>query len=83
MPFVNVRTAKGMLSQGQKQELQERLNDLMVEIEGDGDPAMRENIWILIEETQPEDWSIGGVSLTPEIIQEIKSKQLLRKKNKS
>ncbi|MEM1254060.1 MAG: tautomerase family protein [Cyanobacteria bacterium P01_H01_bin.21] len=75
MPFVNVRTVKGLLSKSQKLELQQRLNDLMVEIEGEGDPAFREKVWILIEEPEPEDWNIGGVTLTPEIIQELKSKQ--------
>ncbi|QUY42809.1 tautomerase family protein [Acaryochloris marina] len=83
MPFVNVRTTKGMLTKDQKQELQERLNALMVEIEGGGDPTFKDKVWIMIEETEPEDWNIGGVTLTPDIIQELKRQQAPKSKGKS
>lgn len=74
MPFVNIRTAKGLLSEGQKQELLDRLADLLIEIEGDGDPDFKKYIMILIEEHDAEDWSVGGVSLTSEDVQAIKGK---------
>ncbi len=39
MPFVHVQTVKGLLSDAQKRELQDRITDLMVEIEGRGDSS--------------------------------------------
>ena len=50
MPFVNIRTAKGLLSKGQKQALHDRLTKLLIEIEGDGDPDFKQYIMILIDE---------------------------------
>ena len=74
MPFVNIRTAKGLLSEGQKQELHDRLTELLIEIEGEGDPDFKKYIMILIEEHDAENWSVSGVSLTPEAIRTVKSK---------
>jgi hypothetical protein len=39
MPFVNVQTIKGIMNAEQKSELLRRMTDLMVEIEGKGDPS--------------------------------------------
>ena len=76
MPFVNIHTGKGLLSDGQKQELQERLTELLIDIEGDGDPDFKQYIMILIKEHDAEDWSVGGTSLTPDIVRSIKQKTL-------
>ena len=73
MPFVNIRTAQGLLSKVQKQALHDRLTELLIEIEGEGDPDFKQYIMILIEEHDAEDWSVGGVSLTPEAIRAVKS----------
>jgi 4-oxalocrotonate tautomerase len=61
VPFVNVRTLKGALTQEQKTELQQRLTDLLVEIEGQGNKNFRQFVWVMIEEEDPSNWSIGGV----------------------
>lgn len=74
MPFLNIRTVKGLLSDGQKKELQKRLTELLIEIEGDGDPDFKKYIMILIEEHDAEDWSVSGLPLTPKAIQTIKNK---------
>ena len=34
MPFVNIKTLKGVLSEEQKAELHQRITDVMVELEG-------------------------------------------------
>ncbi len=60
MPFVTVRTLKGALDDAQKQTLQQRLTDLLVEVEGHGSEAFRQFVWVLIEEDEPANWSIGG-----------------------
>ena len=41
MPFANVRTAKGLLDKKQKTQLCTRLTDVMVEVEGRGNPDFR------------------------------------------
>lgn len=60
MPFANIRTIKGALSDEQKRELQERITDLLVEIEGRGNPAFRPFVWVMIEEEAAEHWMLGG-----------------------
>jgi 4-oxalocrotonate tautomerase len=53
MPFVNIQTVKGLLDEAQKQELLERITDLMVEIEGRGDSEFRKMVWVAIDEREP------------------------------
>jgi 4-oxalocrotonate tautomerase len=72
MPFVNVRTVKGILDETQKQELHRRLTDLMVEVEGRDDPAFRQLVFVLIEEEPATSWSVGGVQVTPEQVQTLR-----------
>ena len=66
MPFVNVRTLKGALDADQKRLLQSRLTDLLVEIEGKGNPSFRQFVWVMIEEEDPSHWSMGGNQLSIE-----------------
>ena len=66
MPFVNVLTVKGILDDNQKNELLERLTDVLVEIEGKGDPAFRKEVWVRIDEQEPKHWVRGGIHHTPE-----------------
>lgn len=71
MPFVNVRTARGLLNPTQKKELQARITDLMVEIEGNGNPAFRPYVWVLIEEQEPDNWCLGGTHVSTELIEQL------------
>jgi 4-oxalocrotonate tautomerase len=66
MPFINVRTAKGMLDAFQKQELHQRLTEVLVEVEGRGNAAFRSLVMVLIEEEEPTSWSLGGMQVTAE-----------------
>ncbi|WP_460908100.1 tautomerase family protein [Paraburkholderia jirisanensis] len=68
MPFVHVQTISGILSDDQKSEMLRRITDLMVEIEGRGDPSFRSSVWVKIDEQIPSQWSIGGVIPTPGMI---------------
>lgn len=68
MPFVNIRTARGLLSGERKRELQVRVTDLMVELAGGGDPAFRPFVWVMIEEAPPESWCVGGIQVTPDLV---------------
>ncbi|KST68971.1 tautomerase family protein [Mastigocoleus testarum] len=74
MPLINIRTVKGLLDEDKKQELYQRITELMVEIEGGGDPDFKKYVWILLEEHDASDWSISGVTLTEQTVREIKGK---------
>jgi 4-oxalocrotonate tautomerase len=75
MPFVDVHTVRGLLSDEKKRELQDRITDLLVEIEGRGDPSFRRLVWVEITEADPVDWSLGGVHVTPQLIEQVASKK--------
>jgi 4-oxalocrotonate tautomerase len=68
MPYVAITTVRGILDVAQKKALLERVTDLMVEIEGRGNPDFRQHVWVKIEEQEPGHWSIGGMMLTPEFV---------------
>ncbi|MBR0881008.1 4-oxalocrotonate tautomerase [Bradyrhizobium japonicum] len=68
MPYVTISTVRGILDAGQKKTLLERVTDLLVEVEGQGNPDFRRNVWVRIEEQEPAHWSLGGIQPTPEII---------------
>lgn len=71
MPFVNVRTARGMLDEEAKRKLHEGLTHLLVEIEGRGNPEFRKLVFVLLEEEEPSSWSVGGVPVTTERVREL------------
>lgn len=68
MPHVIVQTIEGILDNDQKKRLLERVADVMVEIEGRGDPAFRKGVWVRIEEQPATHWYLGGAAYTPEMI---------------
>ena len=68
MPFVNVRTVKGLLTDQQRLELQEKISNVMLEVEGKGNPDFKKYIMVLIEEHEPEAWNVHMQSLTPQAI---------------
>lgn len=61
MPFVQVHTIKGLLNATQKKELINKLSDVMVEIEGGGNPDFRKMVWINIDEREADTWAIGDM----------------------
>ena len=68
MPYLHLHTVKGLLSPEQKRTLMDRFTDLLVEIEGGGNPAFRKHVWIRIEEDEPEHWQLGDVRPTTDLI---------------
>ncbi|WP_050627334.1 tautomerase family protein [Bradyrhizobium viridifuturi] len=68
MPYVTISTVRGNFDVAQKKALLERVTDLMVEVEGQGDPDFRRNVWVKIEEGEPASWSLGGMMPTPDLI---------------
>ncbi len=71
MPFVNIKTLKGALTEAQKTELHRKISDVMVEIEGRGDPQFAKYVMIMIEELDPRNASIGGRQANEEFVKKI------------
>lgn len=69
MPFINIQTIEGLLDKESKAELFKRIADLFVEIEGKGNAAFREHVWIRIDEYPPEQWQLGHLRPTKEMIE--------------
>ncbi len=61
MPFVNAKVVKGVMSPQEKSQLAKRLTDAVVEVFAKGNESFRPNIWVVIDEVEAEDWSVGGV----------------------
>lgn len=68
MPFLNLRTVKGLLSDEQKKYLMEKFTELLIETEGGGNPEFRKMIWIQIEEEEPKHWQLGELRPSTEFI---------------
>jgi 4-oxalocrotonate tautomerase len=75
MPFVTVQTVKGILDDSQKKRLLERLTDVLVEVEGNGNPAFRKEVWVRLDEQEPHHWMRGGTTPTAERIAEFFGKR--------
>ncbi len=71
MPFVNIKTLKGALTDIQKQEIHQRIADVMVDVEGRGNQQFRPYVMIMIEELEPGNASIGGRQASEEFIKKI------------
>ncbi len=68
MPHITISTVRGILDNAQKQTLLERITDLMVEIEGQGNPDFRRHVWVKLEEQEPGHWVTAGRIPTPDLI---------------
>jgi len=71
MPHVIIQTIKGILDNDQKKQLLEKVTDVLVEVEGKGNPAFRKEVWVRLDEQDPAHWMRGGVIPTAERISAI------------
>ncbi len=71
MPFVNIKTLKGALTEDQKTELHRKVSEVMIEVEGRGDPQFGKYVMIMIEELEPRNASIGGRQASEEFVKKI------------
>lgn len=72
MPFARISTVKDALNSDEKRLLKEKVTDALVEIEGGGNPDFRQHVWVVIDEIEGENWSVGGLEPSAEMIQAIK-----------
>lgn len=63
MPLINVRLIEGVFTPEQKKEMQEKLTDVMVAIEGE---HMRPFTVVIVDEVPSGQWAYGGKPVTTE-----------------
>jgi len=71
MPFVNIKTMKGALTEAQKTELHRKVNDVMIEVEGRGNQQFRNFVMVMIEELEPQNASMGGKQASADFVTKI------------
>jgi 4-oxalocrotonate tautomerase len=71
MPYVNIKTMKGALTEAQKTELNSRITDVMIEIEGRGNPLFKNYVMIMIDELEPQNVGMGGRQGSAEFVKKI------------
>ncbi len=71
MPFVNIKTLKGALTETQKQDLHRKITDVMIEVEGRGKPEFRNYVMIMIDELEPQNASMGGRQANEEFVKRV------------
>ena len=60
MPLVTINVLENVFSDLQKKEIIEKVTDAMASVEGE---AMRNLIWVVIEEVPEGNWGVGGQAL--------------------
>jgi len=68
MPLINVRLIEGVFSPEQKKEMQEKLTDTMVAIEGEN---LRPFTVVIVDEVPSGQWAFGGNPVTTEQVKAI------------
>lgn len=70
MPLINVRLIEGVFTPEQKKQMQEKLTDAMVSIEGEN---LRSVTTVIIDEVPSGNWAMGGHSLTTQAVKDLAS----------
>jgi 4-oxalocrotonate tautomerase len=70
-----VRVVEGVLDEDGKRSLIEKVTDALVEVEGQGNPAFRPYVWVILEEVASGQWGVGGHGLTPDDVRALVTAQ--------
>ncbi|MBA7603320.1 hypothetical protein ES703_10427 [subsurface metagenome] len=74
MPYVIIRTLKKFATPEFKAKLiakvTEAVADVEVEFLGADKEKLMANTWCIVEEVDSENWGVGGVPITPEMLKE-------------
>ena len=68
MPLINVRLIEGVFTAEQKQQMQEKLSEAMISIEGEN---LRPYTLVIVDEVPSGQWAVGGRSFTTEAVKEL------------
>ncbi len=68
MTFVTINGIKGYLNKDQQQEMIEKVTDAIVSVEGE---ALRDVIWVTVQDVESGLWGVGGKSYTAEDLRQM------------
>ena len=57
MPITTIKIVRGVFTEEQKSAMIQEVTEAMVKVTGE---EKRDGNWVLIEETNPGEWAIGG-----------------------
>ena len=57
MPITTIKVVRGVFTDEQKSAMIQEVTEAMVRVTGE---EKRDGNWVLIEETNPGEWAIGG-----------------------
>ena len=67
MPLANIKVIEGVFTDSEKQQMIEKVTDVLVTIEGE---RLRDKTVVIVEETRSGDWGVGGKTLTAEHVKQ-------------
>ena len=62
MPITTIKIVRGVFSEEQKSAMIQGVTEAMVKVTGE---EKRDGNWVIIEETNPGEWAIGGKARRP------------------
>jgi 4-oxalocrotonate tautomerase len=71
VPLVNVKVVRGVMSASEKQQLIQRLADVVVEVFARDDESFRPNVWVVLDEVEGEHWGVGGQPVDPAAVRKL------------
>lgn len=60
MPFVEIKVFEGELSEEQRQEMIQKITEVVVSFAGEN---LRQATWVVIQEVKSGNWGVGGKAL--------------------
>ena len=74
MPYVTIRIIKEIATPEFKAELIARVSEAVADVEAEFTGAVKEKVlarlWCVVEEVPFENWGVGGILVTPEMLKE-------------
>lgn len=72
MPLVEVKVIEGVFTDTDKQQMIEKITDVMVGIGGEG---LRSHTYVIVEDVKSGAWGIGGSSITTDMVNQMASRE--------
>jgi 4-oxalocrotonate tautomerase len=73
MPIVSIKTMKGALTEEQKSDLHKQIAEVLINIQGRGKSDFAKYVTVIIEEQEPENFSVAGNMATQDFVKRMTS----------
>ena len=70
MPYIEITVIKGVFDRDEKTEMIQKVNEAVVEVEGE---PLRDKTFVVVDEIESGDWGIGGHVPTAEDIRSLRT----------